>query len=230
MKRLFALALILALAAGLCACGETTVIENVVEKTVEVPVVPEAYIRHKAVLDALNADDYDTARAIIELSMPQPEKPEAVEVEITTENFLDYFEYIEMPEYNLQIERLSSGEPAAIFAQPGYFLKEEYQLDPDRLGDNSVTAEVKYKYWIVDGSSLTIDFENASYELDHTLDASIDTLEVKTETMEAYYTTPWLHLCGRFREAILNEYVNYAATVVSPYELISASGTLYLRG
>ncbi len=43
MKKSIALFLVFALVFALCACGQPQVIEKEVEKTVEVPVVPEAW-------------------------------------------------------------------------------------------------------------------------------------------------------------------------------------------
>ena len=229
MKKAIALVLILTLAAALCACGEPPVIEKEVEKTVEVPVVAEEYVKYKSVLDALNAGDYNGARSLVKMRMPEPEKPPVTRVQITTENFLDYFEFVDMLECTMQYEYLSSGEPAALFVAPGYVLKEEYQVDPDHRYSMHITADVQYTYWTVHSDQMIIDFDTPSYELAYALD-SFNYPEVKTETLNAYYRDPWLCFTCRYRNAILNKYANYAATLIDSVELISASGTLYLAG
>lgn len=230
MKRLIALVLILALAAALSACGETTVIEKEVEKTVEVPVMPEGYVKYKSVLDALNKGDYNGARSLVKMWVPEPEKPPVTRIVITTENFFDYFEYVEIKEGLAQTEYLSSGEPAAVFVQPGYYLKEEYQVDPDHRYSTQITAEVMYTYWLANYDQLIIDFDTPSYELAYDLDERFNYPSIRTETLNPTYRDPWLCLTCRYSEALLNNYANYAATLIDHFELISASGTLYLVG
>ena len=232
MKKLFAIAMVIASVFAFCACGEPTVIEKEIEVPVEVPLevpaLPEEYLKYEDVLDALEAEDYDTARALIEELRPAPELPPVVEVEITADNFLDYFEYVELPQNNMRIERLSSGKPAAIFASSGFYLKEGYELDPVHAGESSVTADVKYTVYMPMYDVLDIDFDNLKYEVKIKLDKDNCYVENETKTLQSWYNAPDLCLTIPRTTALLNKYVNYAAVLLRNVKVVSASGTLYL--
>ena len=222
MKKLIALALMLILIPALCATGASAAAESG-DPT-------EKYLKYQELLDALEAGNYDEARSMVEQMKPAPEYPPVTEVEITADNFLDYFEYVEIPEYGLVLDRLSSGEPAAIFASSGYFLKDEYPVHPLYTGEVDITADVKYSYWLLQPTTLSIDFDALTYTVEEELNAKSFYHMEKEATLKAYYNDPWLHLNLPTRTALLNDYVNYAPVIIDTVDVLSASGTLYLAG
>ena len=68
MKKAVLALLILSLCLGLCACGEPSIVE------VEKEVIPEKY---QGLIDALEAEDYDGAQALIEGMRPTSAGPDA---------------------------------------------------------------------------------------------------------------------------------------------------------
>jgi len=221
MKKLIALALILIAIPALCAPGAYAAAENE---------VAEKYLKYQDLLDTLEAGRYDEARSMVEQMMPAPEYPPVTEVEITADNFLDYFEFVEIPEYGLTLERLSSGEPAAIFAASGYFLKDEYQVHPLYTKEINITADVEYSYWLLQPTTLAIDFDALTYTVEEELNTKSFYHMEREATLKAYYNEPWLHLNLPTSTALLNDYVNYAPSIIDTVDVVSASGMLYLAG
>ena len=228
MKKRIVLALILAMIPMLCAYKVPAAAEK--EVRVEVPVIPEEYLKYQELLDTLEAGNFDEARNMVEQMRPAPEYPPVTEVEITADNFLDYFEYVELPELGLVVERFSSGEPAAIFASSGFFLKDAYQVHPLHREDIDITADVKYTRWLLQPSTLAIDFDAVSYTLEEPLDPEAFYAMKEEKTLHSRYSESCLYLTLPTRTALLNDYVNYAPQIIDSVELVSASGTLYLAG
>ncbi|MBO4297968.1 MAG: hypothetical protein J5998_04150, partial [Clostridia bacterium] len=162
---------------------EETAAEVPAKVPVDVSTLPEEYQRHLDVIDALEAEDYAAARGVIEALRPAPPVPPTVGVDITTENFLDYFEFVEIPENNYRVERLSSGEPAAIFAYSGFYLKDEYEVDKAHSEACNVTAKVRYKDYLLQYDDLDIDFDNMTYEVLVPLDIEHCTVQLREETL-----------------------------------------------
>ena len=233
MKKIAALVLALALIFALCACGETTAAETVAETVkeirVEVPTVPEQYQKYKDLVDALEAGDYDAALAFIDGMAPAPELPPSVEVQITTENFADYFEYREMPEPFRREETDADGNVILVF-RSGYYLKDGYTIAADKAGDCRVEVGLKYEqHWFYDGKNIQTDLENVSYtvrgkaegvwECDRMCEASYVNFLVDTD--------PFFYVL--VSETRLAE--NNGNTCIIPeenIELVSAAGTLFL--
>ena len=167
MKKIIASALLLAAVFALCACGETTVIEKEVrvEVPVEIPVIPEEYRKYQDMVDALEAGDYDAAIAFVDAMAPPQEIPPVMEVEITAENFLDYFEYVELPENNFWTQNDSKGKLSAITFRSGYYLKDGYVIAPERVSDCHLDVGMKYDlYWYYKNKKITVDIENHAYK------------------------------------------------------------------
>ena len=236
MTKLIALVLILAAVFALCACGQPAaqekVIEKEVEKVVEVPVVPEEYKKYQGLIDALEAKDYDSASEIFEGLLPVPEVPPMKEVEITKDNFLDYFEYQQFPADNLNFRRTSAGDIYAVSGASGFYLKDGYKIAHEKAAECKVEAGVKYKIsWFYAGNKgINIDPATCSYDI--TLKANDVTDQ--DELSESYYLT---YPDGTEMFAILFSYAaqlskekNDANLIIEPdgVELVSASGTLYL--
>ncbi|MCR4607844.1 MAG: hypothetical protein K5771_08985, partial [Oscillospiraceae bacterium] len=169
MKKLIALALILIYVFALCACGEAApaasepvVTEKIVEVEKEVPVIPEEYARFKDVVDALVAEEYDKAQELIEEMKPAPE---IIEVKIDQDNFLDYFEYVEWN--NKQIEKTSDGKIKSAYFTPQYVLKAEYAIAQEKADECSVEVGVKYitnfYYQAKTMKKVTIDYDALTF-------------------------------------------------------------------
>ena len=126
MKRLLSLCLLLALIFSLC-------VPSVSASALSPDEIQEKY---GPLIDALEAEDYETAVAEFGKLVGTPEmdagsgtdnqvSEDREVIELTTENFLDYFELVQDGNY---IDRDSSGKIKSIY--PGtyrYVLKEEYR-------------------------------------------------------------------------------------------------------
>ena len=73
MKKRIALALILAMIPMLCAYKVPAAAEK--EVRVEIPVIPEEYLKYQELLDTLEAGNFDEARNMVEQMRPAPEYP-----------------------------------------------------------------------------------------------------------------------------------------------------------
>ncbi len=198
------------------------------EVAVDVSALPEEYRRHMDAIGALEAEDYAAARNLIEELRPTPEVPPTVAVEITADNFYDYFEYVEIPKSTARVERLSSGEPAAIFAQSGFYLKDGFTPDPAHVNDSSITVDVKYTQYLLQPDSLDIDFDDLSYKLLVPLDSKHASLFEENEAQVSRYDGSKIYIGLRYSTSVLNDYVNFAPVVLGDVEIVSASGQLYL--
>ena len=251
MKKLVTLALVLTIAIALCACGKTSVphlLENarlpialcacgkttVIEKEIEVPVVPDKY---KDLIAAIEAEDFETAQKLLDVMKPVPESPPIVEVKITAENFFDYFEYVEFPEDNTTIDRDSAGNVAGIWAKSGFYLKEIYTIAAEKNDECKVEIGVKYNCLMsrYAQNEITIDLENRSYTINKKLGyaESIDLLSngecyLLTDAGPYSYRIP----IGRTTQ-LANDTVNGGIICIidiDSFELAFASGLLYLYG
>ena len=148
MKKIIALALVLISIFALCACGEAAspaepvVKEKIVEVEKEVPVVPEEYVKYQGLIDALEAEDYDKAYELIHDMVPVPE---ATEVEITNDNFFDYFELHMDYEPARYVQKDSSGNVTTFSLVPAYVLKDEYKIATDSEHQSKLEIGVKFK-------------------------------------------------------------------------------------
>ena len=232
MKKRIALLLVLALIFALCACGQPQVIEKEVEKTVEVPVIPEAWQKYQKLFDALKAEDYDGASEIFEGLLPEPEGPPTVKVEITKDNFLDYFEFQQFPPNNLDFGRTSAGEITSVFGRSGFYLKEGYRVAHEMANDCKVEVGVKYKVsWFYNGNK-GINVYPATCTYDITLKPN--DVSDEDELIEGVF---WIYPDGYEEYAVFFKYgaqlskeKNRSTLIIEPdgVELVSATGTLYL--
>lgn len=233
MKKIAVLALVLALLTLLCACGETVVteIEKEVEKTVEVPTVPEEYLGYQELVDALEAGDYEAAMAFIN-ELERGPVPPIKEVEITTENFLDYFEYVEFPEQGRSEEKDEQGNVTLVAFNSGYYLKDGFTVAKEKAWDCSLKVGLKYElHWYRKGKKIVTDLENYSYKVSGPPNER-DIMEGDKmvsgqyvnwrENTEPYYYVP---VSGT---RLSDKSDDTCIVPVDRVELVSASGTLYL--
>ncbi len=128
MKKALAVLLILTLACSLCACGAAAPAEAPAEAP-EPSLGDQMYEKYGSIIDSLEAGDFEAVLEEVTGMMPEPEK---TVIEITPENFYDYYELC-YPEQ--MVEKDAEGTPVSVWpGQYFYFqLKEEYaeKLVPD---------------------------------------------------------------------------------------------------
>ena len=246
MKKLIALALILASVFALCACGEAApaaapatavaepvVTEKIVEVEKEVPVIPEEYVPFKDLLDALVAEDYDSAQTILDELKPEPEKPDVVEITITKDNFFDYFEYTSDFKPDRYIQQNSKGKVVGFMFQPAYVLKDGYKVAIDEEYESNVEVGVKYKFkfYYPVKKNVDIDFEKLTYKVT----GKANSTENIDELIKGYYRFVEEENANTFyipfKSQIYMTYQKNAGAQNIPkkeIQFISANGTLYL--
>lgn len=227
MKKAVIVLLILSLCVGLCACGEPQVIEKEVEKIVEV--IPDKYEQFKDVVEALANEEYAKAHELITAMEPEPEVPPIKEVTITTENFLDYFEYKEFPENNTHPEKDSAGNLNAVWGISGYYLKDGFSLAKEEVNACSVEIGVKYNYLLFSrGKGITFDLENHTYTI--TGKATWTDKHDESRTGNPYQKEeggPISYYVSFNGLTYLTNDKDSTCQIISDIELVSASGTLY---
>lgn len=237
MKKLIAIVLILAAVFALCACGQPEVVEKEVvkevEKTVEVPVVPEEYKKYQSLIDALEAGDFDSATEILEGLKPVPEVPPMREVTITKDNFFDYFEYQQFPPTNLNFMRRYAGQITGVIAQSGFYLKEGYRIAHEKAADCKVEAGVKYQVsWFYAGNKgINVDPANCRYDITLKANDVTDEDEMLEGSFLSYPDgTEVYSLLFTYQNQLFKDMKNAITQIIEPdgVELVSASGTLYL--
>ena len=236
MKKLIAIALILAAVFALCACGQPEVVEKEVvkevEKTVEVPVVPEEYKKYQSLIDALEAGDFDSATEIFEGLKPVPEVPPMKEVNITKDNFFDYFEYQQFPPTNLNFRRDSTGQITGVIAESGFYLKEGYRIAREKAADCKVEAGVKYQdsLFYAGNKGINVDPANCRYEITLKANDVVDRDEMLEGRFLSYPDGTEIYALWFRGGAMLSKEKDGLTQIVEPdgVELVSASGTLYL--
>lgn len=125
MKKIIAFVLVFVMIFALCACGE--------EK------VPEAEPAAETAAPAAEPS------AEPEAEPAQEEKGEPVEIEITTENFNDYFELRKTIDYD-SAEKDADGNYINLVVYYDYVLKEGIELVMDRARDCIVAADFDVEY------------------------------------------------------------------------------------
>ncbi len=236
MKKIIALALVLISIFALCACGEAAspaepvVKEKIVEVEKEVPVVPEEYVKYQGLIDALEAEDYDKAYELIHDMVPVPE---ATEVEITNDNFFDYFELHMDYEPARYVQKDSSGNVTTFSLVPAYVLKDEYKIATDSEHQSKLEIGVKFKelmYWDAK-KSVDIDFENLTYNVKAKKADRTDSFDQLLEGHIWGFEDGTATFCATFNaSAYMTNQKDYAVQTLpeKDVEFISATGTLYL--
>ncbi len=238
MKKLIALTLVLASVFALCAIGgaapaaEAAPAVRLVDAATEEPVLPEEYQQFEEVFEALVAGEYDKAQALIEKMKPQPEKSEIVEIQITNDNFLDYFKYTKDFKPWQDIQKNSKGTPVAFWLQPAYVLKDGYRVVSDEEHESKIDVGVKYKFKLYYNpkKSIKIDFNKLTYEIT----GKANNTDKKDEMLEGHIykdDNGNFTFFIPFNNGIYMTYQKgYSAQNIpkGDIQLVSAKGTLYL--
>ena len=227
MKKLIAIAIVLATVFALCACGAPTVVEKVVE------VIPDEYEQFKDVLDELFNEDFDGAQALIEAMMPEPEPLPCVEVTITKENFFDYFEYVDIPEICIEqgTERDAEGNITRIVVLSGFYLKPEYTLTEEKVGECYVNIGLKWRLLgFKNNKGIKVDLENRSYtvtgkesyhrDYDDMRSACLLSYPGETPRYGILFSAATILSNGKVQESLIKD--------PESFEIVSVEGRLYL--
>ncbi len=212
MKRAVLVILILSLCVALCACGSPAPLPAPVQAA-----------------DPAPTPMMEAAPEPAPEPEPEPAAPSVVELTITTENFLDYFEYVEFPENDLEsfTIRDTSGKITSISFLSGYYLKDKYTVAEENYKDCKVQAGLKWTFltfW--DKKGITVDLENHSY----TVTGKPTTTDYYDQmiTGKAFQPTegaPWSYYISL---GLLELDNGIYTSIFTDIELVSASGTLYI--
>ncbi|MBR0352749.1 MAG: hypothetical protein IJH53_06050 [Oscillospiraceae bacterium] len=211
MKRAVLVILILSLCLGLCACGSPAPLPAPVQAA-----------------DPAPAPMMEAAPEPAPEPEPEPAAPSVVELTITTENFFDYFEYVEFPEYNRKIEKDSAGNVTEIVFWTGFYLKDGYALAEENTQDCKVEAGIRCNALSFgDNQGITVDLENCSYTVTGapSWTASYDESE-KGAPYRLTSDDPWSYVIC-FANPYLSNGEEIGSRILTDIELVSASGTLY---
>ncbi len=160
-----------------------------------------------------------------------------VQVEITKDNFFDYFEYVEFPElyveYNTQKD--SAGNVKSINFLSGYYLKDKYSIPLRKQQDCKVEAGVTYTMLLFEGNKgITVDLENHSYSVTgkqsraERIDEMITgTTYQLTKPLRNKYCISFSYTTSLGNGKTIND-TRYNTCILTDIELVSASGTMYL--
>ncbi len=149
-------------------------------------------------------------------------------VEIDTNNFFEYFEYVELPQNNMIIEEDLEGNRTRIIASSGFYLKETHKIAKERENDCNVDIRVtytRYGYRWLDKAVKT-DLDNCNYEI-------IGKKQYETnkhdEIIKGLYSPEAGYYIWIGSDTVLN---SVSAKIIDSNSivLVSASGVLYLIG
>ena len=225
MKKLAAFILILVSLAALAGCGAPPVPPAASGPSQDSSSDGTAAEAVHASDDGTGAPASEEAGADAEPS-PVPAR-EIVEVEITTDNFFDYFEFVEFPEGKLETHTNPDGTLTAIIAPSAFYLKEGYEVAAEKADMCSLEAHVKYMrnaYYYVE-RAVRVDLPGCSYDI---------LRKTPNEYSSLAHDEQIKGTCedGQYFVYIGSDTVLFATTVkiIENIKLLSASGTLYLYG
>ena len=122
MKKHIVFLLAVVMTVSIVSCGGDT------GKEPEPSIGDQMYEKYRTIIDKLEGENYDGAIEEIQAMKPAPVVPD---VEITEDNFFDYYEIVYLEN---SFDRNADGKIVSIDRRDYEFefrLKDEYQLDPD---------------------------------------------------------------------------------------------------
>lgn len=171
--------------------------------------------KYADVIDALENEDYDSAVVGVESRRPIPPEPEYTAVEITMDNWQDYFELKVVENW----EKNDFGEVDTLVLSSGLALRDEYRENALGDGKTEITYEMAFDFG---ERSIEIDFENQTYEFTSGMrwkEPQTEVLSIKNFD-EISFHNYWIDH---------NSYNSYhAAFVGDNLELLRIEGTLCL--
>lgn len=137
MKKYMALLLMIIMAVSIIGCGGNAAQEPEQMPEPEPSIGDQMYEKYKTIIDKLEGENYDGAIEDIQAMKPAPT---IQEVEITKDNFFDYYDIVYDEN---EIERDSEGKIVNIYKRDRNFsfkLKDEYTLDNNQ--ENTIVIGV----------------------------------------------------------------------------------------
>lgn len=228
MKRTLSAILVVILSLSLCACSGVkqedydAAVANYEAATADYEALKEKVEPYTAIIDALEAEDYDGALEAVEALRPAPE---VTEVEITMDNLWDYFEITEKRNEKTD----AHGTVNDVWLSCVFTLKEDFKLvDGERYPtDVAIGYEYTMKtkaYWL----PCTIDFDAWTCDGGSAMAGN----ERHESNMVHFSTSPCnlYHINAMYYKCSYGASENDAAQIstVENFEILNASGTLYL--
>ena len=169
------------------------------------------------------------APAVFEDTASEPETPPIREVTITTENFFDYFEYVEFPENSKSVYIDSVGVLNNIRFDSGYYLKDGFVVAEEKQQDCAVEVGVKWKVQqFYRNKGIMVDLEAHSYEATGDPRFTYKFDEMKEGTVfRPEQDDPLSYHISFYRTNLGNGNGNDTYIIIE-VNFVSASGTLYL--
>lgn len=228
MKRALSAILVMILCLSLCACSgvKQEDYDAAVAKYDALAEEHEALKKkvepYTAIIDALEAEDYDGAAEALEALRPAPE---VTEVEITMDNLWDYFEITEKRNEKTDAQGIVNDVSISCV----FTLKENFKLADGEEYPTDVAIGYEYTmktkaYWL----PCTIDFDAWTCDGGSAWARN----ESHESNMVHFSTSPCYlyHIDARYYKASYGASENDAAHIstVENFEVLNASGTLYL--
>ena len=233
MKRIIAALLLIVLSFSMLACAAPAPTDapapaEAVASAVEGPSEKEVlFDKYEDIINALEAEDYDSAIDSITSMKPVPTPEPVTKVEITLDNYKDYFDLITEIGYEND-EKDAYGNVTYRDRFTFLQLKDKYYCDPNKPGQITVRYEYNYSDIIYKGKD--IDFES------FTTSNRIDYIQAKGQESRSQSSRNWFDenasreylTCSLYNETA-GVYDNGSyISLVSDLEIINVSGTIYL--
>lgn len=218
MKRTLSAILVVVLCLALCACGASAPAPAPEPKPNPGELL---YNKYSAIIDALEAEDYDGAVEAVNAMRPAPKYQEIV---ITTSNYSEYFEV----EPNLPDFRKDS------FGNPEFFTIFGYVKLKDQYFEKLVTekeSDVKFNvYYLGKAINVSADFSNSTYTIISTGVRIEQTTEVNLRKQAINGKEMFAGDFGKIGGSMFigSEEIIYNCNQITEYEIKGVTGTLFL--
>lgn len=193
MKKYLALLLMIIMAVSIIGCGGNTAQEPEQATEPEPSIGDQMYEKYKTIIDKLEGENYDGAIEDIQAMKPAPT---IQEVEITKDNFYDYYDIVYEED---GIERDSDGKIVAIDKSDRYFsfkLKDEYSLDDNE--DNTIAIGVTCGYDLkkienvdFETGKITLADDNINEQMDEILEIAKDWIDDPSTSLSVTCEGSW---------------------------------------
>ena len=224
MKRIIAVLLLITLSFSLLACAAPTpaVAPAPAEAVEEGPSEKEMlFDKYEDIIKALEAEDYDKVINAVTAMKPVPTPPAATKVDITLDNYLEYFDLITDIDDTVKD---AHGNPTQLDRYTYLKLKDMYSIDSDNPGEIIVGIEYDesvslYKGTDIDRETFTASGKRKALDNFHE--------SIQNSSYVSRYDNTRLY-CSLFQETIMIGDKETNTWLVSNFEIVNISGTIYL--
>lgn len=228
MKKIVTVLLVTALSFSLFACAAPAPAPAEAAPTAE-PAPSKGdllYEKYSDILDALEKEDYDTVIKAVVAMKPVPTPVPVTSVDITMDNYLDYFDIVTSTYDQNDAYGKLSYRNRNIMLQ----LKDQYAVDPENPGEITAGVNSEQLHQTYKGTDFDFETFTSASKLKWKPDKSTESMSNTSfmrydpETSRAYLT------CDLYYEyAGLDIDNNWThVTTVTNYELVNISGTINL--